>query len=382
MAEPRPLGDYRKEPIQPIGLLALPGVDLEPQPEADPLQGLPPAIRALRPLQWTKNLLVFAALIFTRSVLEWTPLWHSIGAFMVFCAVSSSIYLINDVRDVEQDRVHPVKRNRPIAAGELSVRTALIMAVGLMVGGLVAARAIEPRLFLVVGLYAVMMVFYNAGLKHIVILDVILISLGFVLRAAAGAVAIEVPISPWLYLCTMLLALLVGFGKRRHELLTLQDAAGSHRQNLEDYSIPMLDQVVMITAAATIASYAVYTVASPTLPDNNAMVLTVPIVVYAIFRYLFLLYRKHVGGSPEMLLIKDRPLRLSLDGLGAGERRNSLLGLIRSDRASGPESPRLKRHRVDQASTASLRRSRSQPGDHDRSGSCRAGSPKRPMQLR
>ncbi len=290
----------------------MPGVDIEPKPENDPFQDLPPAIRALRPIQWTKNLLVFAALIFTRSVLDWTALWHSIGAFLVFCAVSSSIYLVNDIRDVEQDRVHPVKRNRPIAAGELSVRTALIMAVVLLVSGLIGSWLIEPQLLLVVGIYVVMMLLYNAGLKHVVILDVILISLGFVLRAAAGAVAIDVPISPWLYLCTMLLALLVGFGKRRHELLTLQDAAGSHRQNLEDYSIPMLDQVVMITAAATIAAYAIYTVAAPTLPENHAMLLTVPIVVYAIFRYLFLLYRKHVGGSPELLLVSDRPLRLTL----------------------------------------------------------------------
>ncbi|CAN5499117.1 decaprenyl-phosphate phosphoribosyltransferase [soil metagenome] len=288
-----------------------PDIDLD-DTQIQPIAGLPPLIRAMRPLQWSKNLLVFAALIFTRGVFDPDPLMRSIGAFVVFCSISSGIYLVNDVRDMTQDRLHPVKRFRPIAAGDLAPRVAVFTAAVLILAGLIGSLLIKRELMLVVALYVAAMLAYNAGLKNIVILDVMLISLGFVLRAAAGAVAISVPISPWLYICTLLVALLVGFGKRRHEILTLQGAASLHRQNLDAYSVTLLDQIIAISAASTIIAYSIYTFESPTLPDNHAMMVTIPIVVYTVLRYLFLLYKKRVGGSPEVLLVRDRPLLASV----------------------------------------------------------------------
>ncbi len=277
-----------------------------------PISKLPPLVRAMRPLQWTKNLLVFAALIFARDTFHLEPVLQSIVAFVAFCAVSSSVYLVNDVRDRVQDRLHPVKRFRPVATGELETRTALIAAGLLGIAGLIAGAAIGAELTLVLAIYLALMVGYNAGLKHVVVLDVIIIALGFVLRAAGGAIAIDVPISPWLYMCTLVVALLVGFGKRRHELIALQDDAALHRNNLETYTVSMLDQCIAVAAAATILSYSIYTFQAPTLPSNHAMVLTAPIVMYAVFRYLYLIYIRRAGGSPEVMLVKDRPLQLSV----------------------------------------------------------------------
>lgn len=282
--------------------------------QREPLAGLPPVVRALRPLQWTKNLLVFAALIFTRSVFEWDPLVRTIGAFLVFCMASSAIYLVNDLRDAERDRLHPVKRFRPIAAAQFSPRSAIVLASLLAGSSLVGALLIRQELALAIGIYLVLMLGYTLGLKRFVILDVFVIAAGFVLRAAAGAVAISVPISPWLYICTLLLALFLGFGKRRHELLTLQDAAARHRENLDAYSVSLLDQMIAVTAAATVLAYSVYTFQASTLPANHAMMATIPFVLYAVFRYLYLLYKKQQGGSPEVLLLKDRPLLLCLLG--------------------------------------------------------------------
>ncbi|MGE3796559.1 MAG: decaprenyl-phosphate phosphoribosyltransferase [Thermomicrobiales bacterium] len=276
------------------------------------IRNLPPMLRAVRPLQWTKNLLVFAALVFARETFNLEPLLKSIGAFIAFCAVSSSVYLVNDVRDRVQDRLHPVKRLRPVAAGEMTSGTAMIAAAILAISGLVVGAVVALQLLAVLLLYLVLMIGYNAGLKHVVVLDIILIAVGFVLRAAGGAIAIDVPISPWLYLCTFVVSLLVGFGKRRHELIVLQGDAAGHRQNLETYSVQMLDQSIIISAAATLLSYAIYTVQAPTLPDNHAMVLTIPIVAYAVFRYLYLIYIRRDGGSPEVMLVRDRPLQLAV----------------------------------------------------------------------
>ena len=282
--------------------------------QREPLSSLPPVIRALRPLQWTKSLLVFAALLFTRSVFEWGPLLHAIGAFVVFCMASSAVYLLNDLRDADRDRLHPVKRFRPVAAAELSERSAALLAALLAGSSLLGAFLIRRELALTIGIYLILMIGYTFGLKRFVILDVFIIAAGFVLRAAAGAVAISVPISPWLYICTLLLALFLGFGKRRHELLTLQDSAARHRENLDAYSLSLLDQMIAVTAAATVLAYSVYTFQSPTLPSNHAMMATIPFVLYAVFRYLYLLYKKQQGGSPEVLLVKDRPLLISLLG--------------------------------------------------------------------
>jgi 4-hydroxybenzoate polyprenyltransferase len=262
----------------------------------------------MRPLQWTKSSLVFAPLLFDRKVFETGPLIRSIAAAIVFCLLSSAIYLLNDVRDVEADRVHPRKRRRPIAAGEVSERTAMTMAVALLVVGVAGAAVIRPVFSLVALGYIVLMVAYNARLKELVILDVFAIAAGFVLRAAGGAVAIAVPISPWLYVCTMLGALFIGFGKRRNEIETLDQLAVHHRTNLQLYSLQLLDQIIAIISSAILMAYSLYTFDASNVPNNHAMMLTIPFVMYALFRYLYLIYQKKEGGSPEVLLITDRPM--------------------------------------------------------------------------
>jgi 4-hydroxybenzoate polyprenyltransferase len=266
---------------------------------------LPPLIRAMRPLQWSKNSLVFAALLFDRRVFQFDRLWHSLTAALVFCAVSSAIYLVNDIRDVEQDRHHPRKRFRPIPAGEVSVGQAARVATVLLLSGLVAAFAVRIEFAAVIIAYIALMIAYSYGLKRMVILDVFAIAAGFVLRAAGGALAISVPISPWLYVCTALGALFIGFGKRRNEIVTLEAAAGQHRANLDDYSLPMLDQIIAIVSAAMLISYSLYTFDAANVKDSRAMMLTIPFVAYGLFRYLYLIYRRGEGGSPEVLLIKD-----------------------------------------------------------------------------
>ncbi len=304
---PRRLAAHRKRRIR---------LPFAPAQAVPFLSSLPPQIRALRPLQWTKNGLVFAALVFDRQIFEPAMLVRSIAAALIFCAVSSAIYLVNDLRDIAHDRLHPVKRHRPIAAGEMPANQAWLLAGLLLAGGLAGAVAVRPAFALVIAGYIVLMLAYSHGLKHLVIVDVFAIAAGFVLRAAGGAVAISVPISPWLYVCTMLLALFLGFGKRRHELAVLQENASSHRANLDSYSLPLLDQIIAVVASATVMAYSLYTFDAPNVPDNRAMMLTIPFVVYAIFRYLYLVYRKQQGGSPEVLLVTDRPLLLSIVGWG------------------------------------------------------------------
>jgi 4-hydroxybenzoate polyprenyltransferase len=196
-------------------------------------------------------------------------------------------------------------------------RTAQIASFALAATGLVGAWLIDLDLLWVVAAYVVLMVAYSLRLKRVVLLDVIIISIGFVLRAAAGAVAIDVPISPWLYICSMLLALMLGFGKRRHELLMLRDTASQHRANLDAYSLPLLDQIIAVTSSSAVVAYSVYTFTAPTLPENHSMMLTIPIVLYAVFRYLFLIYKEHLGGSPELLLMRDRPTQLAIVLWGA-----------------------------------------------------------------
>lgn len=268
---------------------------------------LPALLRALRPLQWTKNGILFAAVVFDRRLFDLDALGRSLLAVIVFCCLSSGIYLLNDVRDAAADRLHPKKRRRPIAAGELAPGTALIAAGVLEATALALAWALRPEFMLIGVGYVALMIAYTLGLKRIAILDVFAIAAGFVIRAAAGAVAIAVAISPWLLVCTMLLALLLGFGKRRNELSTLADA-GRHRANLDAYSLPLLDQLIGIVASATVMAYAFYTFDAAAVPTNHAMMLTIPFVMYAIFRYLFLLHRRDEGGSPEALLFSDFPL--------------------------------------------------------------------------
>jgi 4-hydroxybenzoate polyprenyltransferase len=267
--------------------------------------------RAMRPVQWLKNGIVFAGLVFGGKLLEPNAVASATLAALAFCILSSGFYLLNDVRDRDADRLHPVKRLRPVPAGELAPRTASSAGTILVALAIAASALLGRELLLVFLAYASLMAAYNLGLKEVVIVDVFAIAGGFVLRAVGGAIAVDVSISPWLLMCTMLLALLIGFGKRRHELVALDNAV-AHRRNLNLYNRPMLDQAVAVTAAGTLIAYAVYTFDSESAQYHHRMMLTIPIVAYSVFRYLYLLYRRGQGGAPETMLLTDRPLLASV----------------------------------------------------------------------
>ncbi len=267
------------------------------------------AVVSLRPRQWSKNLFVFAGLIFSQSL--FTPLvWPALGAFVIFCALSGAIYVFNDLADVEKDRLHPTKRNRPIASGALAAPTAAVLGVLLLVGSLVAAFRLSVPFGLVAAAYAILLVAYSLWLKHLVILDVLTVAAGFVLRAVAGAAAIAVEISGWLVICTILVALFLALGKRRHEYRTLRGDAAAHRPILAEYSESFLDQMVAVVTASTVTAYALYTMSPETVAKFHTRLLpvTLPFVLYGIFRYLYLLYRRELGGNPSDLLLNDRAL--------------------------------------------------------------------------
>ena len=267
-------------------------------------------IISLRPGQWTKNLLVFAALIFAVKLLDPAALANASAAFLIFCALSGAVYLVNDVSDREADALHPVKRMRPIASGALSPAAALGWAAALSVVALAAAYWLQPMFAVSASAYLALFVLYTRWLKHIVILDVMSIAIGFVLRAEAGGLVIGVPVSDWLLVCTILGALFLGLAKRRHEITMLGDGAKGHRRILEEYDPYLLDQMIAIVAAATLVVYVVYC-ASPETAERfstQLLVLTTPFPIYGIFRYLYLVHRKHGGGSPSDMLLRDRPL--------------------------------------------------------------------------
>jgi 4-hydroxybenzoate polyprenyltransferase len=267
---------------------------------------------SLRPKQWLKNVLVFAALVFSHQLTDSRAFAEVVVAFLCFCAASSAVYLLNDLRDRESDRLHPVKRFRPIASGKVPQGHAAGMSLALAFAALAVAFAISSYFAGLIAGYMLLNVLYSLYLKHEVIIDVFSISAGFVMRAAGGAVVLAVPISPWLYVCTVVLALFVGFGKRRHELMLLEDSAGGHRKNLDDYSAPLLDQFIVVTAGATIMAYSLYTFVADNLPENHLMMITIPFVLYGIFRYLYLVHERQEGGAPEQLILSDRPLLMSV----------------------------------------------------------------------
>ncbi len=265
---------------------------------------------SIRPEQWTKNLFVFAGLLFGRRLTEAAHVALAVETFLIFCALSAAVYLCNDVLDRESDRHHPLKSSRPIASGALATHTAVAAAMALGVGGIGAALAIRPLLAVVATAYVVLLVAYSLRLKHIVIVDVLTIAFGFVLRAVAGAVAVAVPISQWLLVCTTLLALFLALSKRRHELMLLAEGATGHRRALEEYSPYLLDQMVAVVTASTVVAYAFYATSADTAErlGTDRLALTIPFVLYGIFRYLYLVHQKQAGGSPSALLISDRPL--------------------------------------------------------------------------
>ena len=269
-------------------------------------------LRALRPKQWMKNLLVFAGFVFTLnerwipfSPAMWSYLWRSLGAFALFSLVSSSVYLLNDVRDAEKDRLHPTKRRRPIAAGDLAPRVAVGVAAVMIPGCLVAGYLLAPAFAAVAGSYLVMQFCYILALKELVLLDVFVLALGFVMRAVSGAVAIGVEISPWLYTVTLLGALFLGLCKRRSELVLLEQGAAGHRKILEKYTPGLLDSLISIVASSTIMAYSLYTFSAENLPRDHSMMMTIPLVLYGLFRYLYLVRVQQKGGAPEDLLLTD-----------------------------------------------------------------------------
>lgn len=271
-------------------------------------------IKTVRPEQWTKNLPVFAGLIFAQHLFEAKAAFTSLAAFLLFCLLSGVVYIVNDLKDIESDRAHPVKCKRPIAAGQLPIFTAIVIAGGLSMLAILSAFLLSPAFGWVALIYLVLLTLYSFVLKHIVILDVLTLAIGFVLRAIAGAVVLHVEFSVWLLLCTLLGALFLGLNKRRHELVLLGDNAHSHRKILQEYSPYLLDQMIGVVTASTLMAYTLYTMA----PETNAkfgtayMILTVPFVIYGIFRYLYLVHQKEQGGNPTALLVGDRPSLLNV----------------------------------------------------------------------
>lgn len=267
-------------------------------------------VLSLRPAQWTKNLIIFAGLIFGQRLLDPGAVLLSIAAFAVFCALSGVVYLVNDVADREADRRHPLKRYRPIASGEVPVRVALALAAALGVAALVSAFLLRFEFGLIAAGYLAMLALYSGPLKHIVIIDVLTIAVGFVLRAAAGAIVLGVEIGHWLLIVTLLLALFLALSKRRHELVLLADGATSHRPILQEYSPYLLDQMIAAVTASTLVAYAFSTISPEIIAKfgTDKLGLTFPFPLYGIFRYLYLVHQKAGGGSPADMLLTDRPL--------------------------------------------------------------------------
>lgn len=267
-------------------------------------------LRSLRPAQWTKNLIIFAGLIFGQRLLDSSAVARSLAAFAVFCALSGVVYLINDVMDREADRQHPLKRLRPIASGALPVSVALMTAGVLGTVALVSAFWLQTAFGWLGAGYLALLALYSGPLKHTVIIDVLTIAIGFVIRAAAGAVVIGVEIGHWLLIATILLALFLALSKRRHEMVLLAEGAISHRRILQEYSPYLLDQMISVVTASTLVAYALATVSPETVATfgTDNLVWTLPFPLYGIFRYLYLVHQKEGGGSPAEMLLTDRPL--------------------------------------------------------------------------
>ncbi len=271
-------------------------------------------IKALRPHQWVKNAFVLASLIFSGHLFDTHAIKQAIYAFFAFSFCASAIYLINDITDYERDLHHPKKKNRPIASGAVKRFTASIMSLICLGIGLSIGYGLNQSVMIVLISYFVMNLGYSYGLKHVLLLDVFLIACGFLMRVMAGAFAIEVKLSPWLLMCTLLIALFLGFCKRRHERSSLGENAAQHRAILDDYSLAFLDKLITITASSTVMSYALYTI-DPWVNSRlhtNALILTLPLVLFGVFRYLYLVYQADQGGSPTQVVLKDRGIQLVL----------------------------------------------------------------------
>ena len=270
-------------------------------------------LKTMRPRQWPKNAFLFGPLIFDGKLFILVDFLRTLAGFALFCLISSAVYIFNDLLDVEADRQHPVKRNRPIASGGLPIPVAILAGAVLTLVSLGLGWLLAWQFTLVLLTYFLMMMAYTKWLKHVPLLDVLILAAGFVLRVHADTTLFQVQrFSPWLYIVMSLLALYLGFGKRRAELVLLGAEANNHRKVLEGYTIPLLDQYINIVSGTTIVAYSLYTFFRPDAPANHALMLTIPFVVYAIFRYLYLIHVKEAGGEPEEILLSDRPLQLAV----------------------------------------------------------------------
>jgi 4-hydroxybenzoate polyprenyltransferase len=274
---------------------------------------LQPMIQTMRPRQWIKNGLLFIPLVFDKQLTNWPALARVGLGFLLFCILSSLVYIINDLMDFEADRNHPQKRLRPIAAGKLKISTARLAVVVLTLIFFIPAIWLSPQFALIGLIYLILNLAYSAWLKHTPILDVMILASFYVLRVGAGVVLINVhQFSPWLYLFTTFLALFLGIGKRRAELQLLAEGANTHRKSLEGYTLSLLDQLILIVSGSAIITYSLYTFSAPNLPANHSMMLTIPFVIYGIFRYLYLIQMEQCGGEPEEVLFTDRPLQVTI----------------------------------------------------------------------
>jgi 4-hydroxybenzoate polyprenyltransferase len=270
-------------------------------------------LKTMRLRQWPKNGFIFFALVFDKQLFLIDPFLRTLEGFFLFCLISSAVYLLNDIFDIEADRRHPEKKNRPLASGRLPISAAWGTAVLLAAVAIPIGYVISPAFAGILALYLIVNLLYSRWLKHVPILDVFIVSSGFVLRVAAGVALITVErFSPWLYVITTLFSLYLGFGKRRAEMSLLEQGAGSHRKVLDGYTLPLLDQLITIVSGTTIVTYSLYTFTAPNLPENHSMMLTIPFVMYGIFRYLQLIQTGHAAGAPEEVALKDRPLQATV----------------------------------------------------------------------
>jgi 4-hydroxybenzoate polyprenyltransferase len=270
-------------------------------------------LKSLRPTQWTKNAFIFAALIFDVKLFQLEPLIKTIIGFVLLCAISGAVYLINDLVDIDKDRQHPTKKHRPIPSGQVPFRVAFIIAILIPALALPLSFILNFYFGIIITAYLLLQIAYSFKLKNIVIIDVLTIAAGFVLRVAAGVALVEAErFSPWLYVFTVLLALFLGLGKRREELALLKDQAANARTILNEYNLPFLDEMMAVVTAGTVMTYSFYTFSAPNLPDNHMMMLTIPFVIYGIFRYLYVIHVQGNGGAPDEVLLTDRPLQISI----------------------------------------------------------------------
>lgn len=275
-------------------------------------------LKTMRPKQWAKNVFFFAALVFDAKLLDPAFLWPSLAGFVLLCVTSGTVYLINDLVDLEKDRLHPLKLKRPLPSGQLSKSAAVVTAVVMILIAQPLGYVLDPAFGLILSSYLILQILYSFWLKHVVLVDVLIIATGFMLRVAAGVALVDVKrFSPWLYVCMIFLALFLGFGKRRHELKLLAADANNHRAILDEYNLPLLDQIITVVLAGTIIAYALYTFSAEGLPENHLMMLTIPFVLYGVFRYLYLIYVKDLGGAPEEILFGDPPFLVNIGVYGA-----------------------------------------------------------------